>query len=330
MEIIISIVVPVYNTKDYLIRCIESILEQSFQDWELLLVDDGSTDESGSICDEYALKDNRIRVFHSENGGAATARNFGVSQACGEYVCFVDSDDSLPENSLTLLFENSNRNDYDITIGGYTRLFDNGDKNYCGFRDEEYIGDKFLYSLLSGNWKLSGPVAKLFKRSLFANEMPNIPKDIRVGEDLLMNVCLACRVKHVLLIPFSVYNYHQVASSATHTFKYSIQYIRLYLRLLENILKKEAVEGVEELLYHYKISIMYNVLLDDKNDNIDYKNECPRYNGILTKRLNFKEKLILYLIKHKVVRIGFRRFINSYRTGNGIVYRCFSPLLHIK
>ena len=91
----ISVIVPVYNTEKYLHRCIDSVLAQTFTDWELLLIDDGSKDTSGSICDKYAAKDKRIRVFHKENGGVSSARNLGRDYAQGEWVTFVDSDDYI-------------------------------------------------------------------------------------------------------------------------------------------------------------------------------------------------------------------------------------------
>ena len=91
----ISIIVPVYNTEKYLHRCIDSVLAQTYQDFELLLIDDGSKDSSGAICDEYAAQDTRVRVFHKENGGVSSARNVGLDLAQGEWVTFVDSDDYI-------------------------------------------------------------------------------------------------------------------------------------------------------------------------------------------------------------------------------------------
>ena len=91
----ISIIIPVYNTENYLHCCIDRILAQTYTDFELLLIDDGSTDKSSKICDEYAEKDSRIRVIHKENGGANAARKLGIEKANGEYVIFVDSDDSI-------------------------------------------------------------------------------------------------------------------------------------------------------------------------------------------------------------------------------------------
>ena len=91
----ISVIVPVYKVEKYVGECINSILAQSFKDFELILVDDGSPDKSGEICDSYAKKDNRIKVFHKKNGGVSSARNFGIDKAVGEWLCFIDSDDTI-------------------------------------------------------------------------------------------------------------------------------------------------------------------------------------------------------------------------------------------
>ena len=96
----ISVIVPVYNVEKYLRRCIDSILAQTFSDFELLLIDDGSKDSSGEICEEYAGKDARIRVFHRQNGGVSTARNLGIDKAKGEWIYFVDSDDVVLPSAL--------------------------------------------------------------------------------------------------------------------------------------------------------------------------------------------------------------------------------------
>ncbi len=99
----ISIIVPVYNIEKYFHRCVDSILSQTFTDFELLLINDGSNDNSGAICDEYAAKDARIRVFHKENGGVSSARNLGLDNAKGEWITFVDSDDYVKPDYLSNL-----------------------------------------------------------------------------------------------------------------------------------------------------------------------------------------------------------------------------------
>ena len=101
---VVSIIVPVYNTEKFLHRCIDSILTQTYTDFELLLIDDGSKDSSGTICDEYAAKDVRVRVFHKENGGVSSARNMGLDNARGEWITFVDSDDWIDDNYLEALY----------------------------------------------------------------------------------------------------------------------------------------------------------------------------------------------------------------------------------
>lgn len=110
----ISVIVPVYNTEKYLRRCIDSVLAQTYADFELLLIDDGSKDKSGEICDEYAQKDARVRVFHKENGGVSSARNLGLDNARGEWVAFVDSDDYIEENYLKSFEGNL---DADLVVG---------------------------------------------------------------------------------------------------------------------------------------------------------------------------------------------------------------------
>ena len=111
----ISVIVPVYNAEKYLHRCIDSILNQTFPDFELLLIDDGSKDQSGEICDEYAKKDSRVKVFHKENGGVSSARNVGIDNAVGEYICFCDSDDWVEKTWLLSFFERMCDNDMLIT-----------------------------------------------------------------------------------------------------------------------------------------------------------------------------------------------------------------------
>lgn len=102
MNPLISIIVPIYNAESTLNRCIDSIINQSFDDWELLLIDDGSKDQSGKICDEYATKDSRIKVFHKENGGVSSARNLGLDNALGKWITFIDSDDKIFDDIFSL------------------------------------------------------------------------------------------------------------------------------------------------------------------------------------------------------------------------------------
>lgn len=115
----LSIIIPVYNVEKYIIECIDSVLFQTYKDWELILVDDGSTDNSGKICDEYALKDNRIKVIHKENGGLSSARNAGLDIVKGEYITFIDSDDVLLNDDIFDKIIDIFNNDNSIDIVQY-------------------------------------------------------------------------------------------------------------------------------------------------------------------------------------------------------------------
>ncbi len=127
MKCLISIIVPVYNTEQYLRRCIDSVLAQTYKDFELLLIDDGSKDSSGVICDEYAAKDARLRVFHKENGGVSDTRNYGLDLAHGKYLMFLDSDDFWLRNDvLEMLIGKAEENDLDIIRGEYSAMHEDG------------------------------------------------------------------------------------------------------------------------------------------------------------------------------------------------------------
>ncbi len=125
---LISVVVPVYNAENYLDGCIQSIMEQSYENWELLLVDDGSLDQSGVICDTWAQEDKRITVLHEKNGGAAFARNQGVKAAKGEYIAFVDSDDLMEKNYLDYLISMALQYGAQIAVCGYRKVFPENSK----------------------------------------------------------------------------------------------------------------------------------------------------------------------------------------------------------
>lgn len=120
---LISVIVPVYNVERYLRRCVDSILHQTYQDLEILLVDDGSTDASGAICDEYAAQEERVTAVHQKNGGLSAARNTGLERAQGTYLCFVDSDDFLDSRMLETLCRDLQEQNADVAVVGF-RMFE--------------------------------------------------------------------------------------------------------------------------------------------------------------------------------------------------------------
>lgn len=124
---LVSVIVPVYNVESYLEKCILSLVSQTYKNLEIILVDDGSTDKSSEICDEWALQDSRIRVIHKKNGGLSDARNAGLDVATGEYIAFVDSDDYIENNMISVLYEALIKHQADMAIGGVSHVGVNGD-----------------------------------------------------------------------------------------------------------------------------------------------------------------------------------------------------------
>ena len=198
----VSCIIPVYNTEKYLPRCIESVLAQTFVDWEMLLIDDGSTDASGSICDEYAAKDERIRVFHKENGGISSARNVGLNYAQGEWIFFVDSDDSLPKTSLESLLSRSS--DANIIAGGFFFVF-GGDKIVETLKEPKFISRdldrKIPTAYMATVW------GKLFKRKI----CPMFDERVRFAEDTLFILSCVRETDRIKLVDDTVYTYNNDA-----------------------------------------------------------------------------------------------------------------------
>lgn len=127
-----SVIVPIYNVEKYLRECVDSILSQTFEDFELILVNDGSKDSSGAICDEYAEKDSRVKVIHKENGGQSTARNMGVKESSGQYAIFIDSDDFFCDNNFFEDVKNKIKENTDIVVFRYCKYYEDGKTDDCG------------------------------------------------------------------------------------------------------------------------------------------------------------------------------------------------------
>lgn len=177
----ISVIVPVYNTERYLSKCIDSILSQSFTDFELLLINDGSKDNSGTICDQYAVNDSRVRVFHKENGGVSSARNLGLENARGEWITFCDSDDWLNRNYLYSLISHS---DADMVMASFNCVGKNEEWD-TSISDRFYKKEevKFFLERYIHTVALCGSCCKLFKNKFIGSL--RFKNDISSKEDTI-------------------------------------------------------------------------------------------------------------------------------------------------
>lgn len=248
----ISVIVPVYKAEKYLYRCVDSVLAQTYTDFELILVDDGSPDKSGIICDEYAQKDSRVRVLHKKNGGSNSARRDGFVSSNGTYLVFLDSDDSLTDNALKLMYENIIRG-YDIVRCGIVK------KNN---KDEIISVEQYRFSVGEIVKKedvtkkiFMGDVAPylcgaIYKRELFTADLFNksIEGNISFGEDWITNLLLSVKVKKILCIKDVVYNYYINNESITNSQVVSLDYYNRQDKLLiqEGILDKPFLKDAVE------------------------------------------------------------------------------------
>lgn len=213
----ISIIVPIYNVEKYIHRCIDSILSQTFSDFELLLIDDGSPDRCGEICDEYAKKDHRIRVIHKENGGLSDARNTGLDIAKGNYFSFIDSDDFIEIDFYKELLEACKKNEADISMCGRYNVYD--EKKKVGFafggqkiwNSKEAIGNLLIWNNID-----SSACDKLFKKHLFNGirfPIGRYNEDIYIMTNILNK---ASKIVHVGKAMY--YYYHRKESITTESF----------------------------------------------------------------------------------------------------------------
>ena len=229
----VSIIIPVYNTEKYLPKCLDSILNQSADCFEVLLVDDGSTDNSGIICDEYANKDKRVRVFHKTNGGASSARNLGLDCASGEWVFFIDSDDELfPEGLKTMV--DCITDDVDIVLGGYNKTDENGMvlETYDQHKTIVLSKRDSLLTLYNG-YSLFYPYLgygciRLYRNSIIQKYRIRFDTDIIVKEDTLFIVQYICKSNGITIFTTTpVYNYiiHDSSAMSSLDSRYNPAYV---------------------------------------------------------------------------------------------------------
>ena len=203
----IGVIVPVYNAEKYLCQCIDSILAQTFADFELLLIDDGSKDNSGAICDEYAEKDKRIRVFHKENGGVSSARNMGLDKAKGEWITFVDADDYLYKDAFESLLKKSHA---DLIVGGYVHVGILSKKKKILLPDDRKIVIKGEGDILGEVMAcyLTTPWCKLFRKNIIRDRNLRFDSSLSYGEDTDFVFQYVCWIDTIQFVSQAVYCYH--------------------------------------------------------------------------------------------------------------------------
>jgi len=255
----VSIIIPVYNVQDYLARCVDSVLTQTYTDLEIILVDDGSIDISGDICDEYALHDARVRVIHKENGGLSDARNAGLDVARGNYVAFIDADDYVHPSFVELLLKTINETGAQIAVSTWQELKD-GDKprkvktkrpRCTILTQEEAISSVFYQKKLNHS-----ACSRIFETQLFNNL--RFPKGM-LYEDLAIIYPLLCKVEKVALINTPMYYYMHRQGSIITTVSLRRTHVLDHIERIEEQVTDEAPQYLPAVRSRH-LSACFNML----------------------------------------------------------------------
>ena len=288
---LISVIVPIYNTEKYLKRCIDSILQQTYKNLEIILIDDGSTDGSLEICNKYKNEDNRIRVIHTENGGVSRARNLGLENANGDFISFIDSDDYIDEDMYSKLYKEITNCDVDFLIFNA----------YCNYDFEHISGiitkEQAFYYILDKD-KFRGYICnKFYKKSILKQQRFN--EDIYICEDLLFNCEYLLKCKKCLVLNEKLYHYVERKNSAVHEVRYNPRRstsLNAYEKLID-MYKKNSLSGIDKLYLSYikEYSVIFYQLkkVGNKQELAKLKREFKQKLNIAKKYCNMKEKLTM-------------------------------------
>lgn len=280
----ISVIVPVYNVEKYITQCVDSLLSQTYKDFEIILVDDGSTDSSGKICDDYAKNNLNIQVIHKINQGLGLARNTGLQYASGEYVTFVDSDDYVSPTLLENLYQGIQEKDVNVCLGGYKKINDFGDilyeekyntkiYNQISYTNEAFI--KMLGSLPNKHDSIRMSVWNaLYDMSIIKKNNIIFPSERElISEDLIFDFYYYQYVKKCKLLNNSDYYYRTNPNSLTMSyrkdrFKKTMVFYQHLNKLMENSsFSNEAFIRFKKLIFIY----VRMCIQQEKKENIKFK-----------------------------------------------------------
>lgn len=261
----ISIIVPIYNTQEYLPRCFDSLLNQTFKDIEIIAVDDGSTDSSPVILDGYASKSTRIKAIHTENKGVSAARNLALSVAVGDYVGFVDSDDWVEPNMFSFLYENAVKNDSDVVVCGCYPL------NH-GKKKKKFSGRGALLEMFDANGLMQGfSCTRLIKRTVLGKL--RYDETLRCYEDLVFFYYLFKQCRDVYWYDVPLYHYEVNPNSATHSYQMNPNKRKGCEKLKEiALLEKDGMvkTAIDNFLYLFCVNMAIDYVSHGNVDCADF------------------------------------------------------------
>lgn len=287
----VSIIIPAYNIAPYLKRCLESVRKQTYEELEVIIVDDGSTDQTGKIADFFAENDKRFHVIHKENGGVSAARKTGLEQADGEYIGFVDGDDYIEPEMYEKLIELALEYDSDIAHCGYQMVFPDRVDLYYGTKQlkvqDTYTG---VRDLLEGNLIEPGLWNKIYRRKLFDEIEYN--ENIVINEDLLLNYFLFHRSEKAVFIDIPYYHY-MVRKNSASTSEWNEHKLKDPLYVLEIMYARENDVELKQIInnrYIYQIIRLMIFQSDKRKTELKkYQKEYKKKLEMVLKHTNRKE-----------------------------------------
>ena len=339
MNVKVSIIIPIYNVENYLDRCMQSLLNQTLKDIEIIMVDDGSPDNCPKMCDEYAKKDNRVKVVHKENGGLSDARNAGLAVATGEYVAFVDSDDFTSLDAYYTLYEKAKNGNFDIVYAGFTAHKANGetfngfclDKTYLEKDIINFLGDMIYQSDFSNESEhvCMSVWNGIYRRSLIESENIRFLSERKIiSEDIIFHCELLPLCKSVCCIPVCFYNYCYNETSLTHNFNCNkiVANESLYDKMCE-ILHRYNIYELDNKVAHFFFTYTRGVLLKNiilSNMSFVKKRACcfQIYNSniwkkamesLRTEHFMKSENIVLFIIRNKLFVMNYLMFVIVYK-----------------
>lgn len=268
----ISVIIPVYNTEKYVSRCIDSVIQQTYSDWELILIDDGSTDTSGSVCDTYSRQDSRIRTLHNQNQGPAASRKAGVDAAAGDLIMFADSDDWLDEKMLQVMYQQYQESGAGMVCCVYQDVDDDGKVSHPQLFEKPYIdcmnAHDCMYHMHHTRYLTGSPCTKLFRRNLF--DEVDFCSNVTIGEDYSMIVQLAEKAGQVRIISRELYFRYVRKGSISHggyTERHR-QAFDNYMRIRQDLLKKYPELSSDIITFHteYEMAVITAMCRNDCYD----------------------------------------------------------------
>ena len=315
-EELISIVVPIYNVEIYLEKCIETILNQTYKNIEIILVDDGSTDSCKDIADEYVKKDKRIKVIHKENGGLSDARNAGIKIAKGRYICFVDSDDYIEKNYIKILYETIIRNNADISICSYKNVYIDGSQKEDRTKTQvcnniEAIRELFTKArnIETVTWN------KMYKIDLFLHNKIEFPKG-KLHEDNFTTYKLFYFSNKIAYVDEILYNYRQRENSIVSIYNEKRLVILEVTKDIRMFFEDKEVELTQEIQIYdliLKLGIINMLIFANKTneaifDELTKQIRNNKGNYLKNKYLGKKQKISIKILGfNKNIYIFMRR-----------------------